>query len=242
MLLRRPLTRLRLYKRLHAEIRHYSSSSQSLLQPPASSANHRDLLTFRDHSRSTDLSPTSTVHVGTTYEYLCAQTLLHLGFKDLIRTGGRSDKGIDLLGHWVLPPKTSPAKEVPVEVPVIVQCKAVSRKPGPEMIRELEGALSNAPGEWRGGNMAGGRCATREAPGGVREAVRMSEKGVVWIMVEDLDEGVGTTEREEPARRGGRVKQILWNEKVAKMVGDNVGAGVRYVPGLEEGGWRRRFV
>lgn len=79
--------------------------------------------------------------------------------------------------------------------------------------------------------MAGVLCAKREATGGVREAVRMSEKGVVWIMVEDLDEGVGTIEREEPARRGGRVKQILWNEKVAKMVGDNIGAGVRYVPG-----------
>ena len=159
MLLRRPLTRLRLYKRLHAEIGHYSSSSQSPLKPPASSANHRDLFTFRDHARSTDLSPTSTVYVGTTYEYLCTQTLLRLGFKDLIRTGGRSDKGIDLLGHWALPSKTSPAKEVPV----IVQCKAVSRKPGPEMIRELEGALSNAPGEWRGEDTVG--CAVCEEGG-----------------------------------------------------------------------------
>ena len=104
------------------------------------------------------------------------------------------------------------------------------------MIRELEGALSNAPGEWRGEDTVGVLCAKREATGGVREAVRMSGKGGVWVMIEDLDEGVVTTgregQREGAIRRGGRVKQILWNERVGKMVGEGVGAGVRYVPGV----------
>ena len=64
----------------------------------------------------------------------------------------------------------------------------------------------------------------------------MSGRGCVWVMIEDLDEGVVTTgregQREGAIRRGGRVKQILWNERVGKMLGEGVGAGVRYVPGV----------
>lgn len=124
---------------------------------------------------------------------------------------------------------------------MIIQCKALSRKPGPELIRELEGALSDPPVGWRGKETVGVLCAKRAATAGVRDAVRRCGKGVVWVMVEDLDEGVdaveGEGEREDGEnvcnireRRGGRVKQILWNKRVREMVGESVGAGVRYLP------------
>ena len=97
------------------------------------------------------------------------------------------------------------------------------------MIRELEGAVAGAGERWRGEATVGVLCAKREATGGVREAVRRSGRGIVWVMVQDLGDA------EDGARRG-RVKQILWNERVGEMVGDRVAAGVRYVPGVQEGG------
>ena len=44
--------------------------------------------------------------------------------------------------------------------------------------------------------------------------------------------------------RIGRIKQILWNEKVEKMVGGGVGAGVRYVPDAVKGkgAWRKEVL
>lgn len=40
---------------------------------------------------------------------------------------------------------------------------------------------------------------------------------VVWIMVDDLGEG------------RGRVRQVVWNDKVDKLGGEGVGVGVRYL-------------
>lgn len=184
-----------------------------------SSAKHYDLNTFIHHATSTALSPTSTVHVGTSYEYLCAHTLPRLGFRNLTRTGGRSDRGIDVLGHWESPSLAATGNEGGLHV--IVQCKANARKAGPEMIRELEGAVAGAPGEWRGEGTIGVLCARREATDGVRQAVRRSERGIVWIMIED-----GGGEGKE-----GKVRQILWNGRVGKQIGRRVGAGLRYVVG-----------
>ena len=59
---------------------------------------------------------------------------------------------------------------------------------------------------------------TREATKGVREAVARSQVPAVWVMVEDLREGVG------------RVRQVLWNEMVGKMGLEGVGVQVRYLP------------
>lgn len=120
------------------------------------------------------------------------------------------------------------------------------------MIRELEGALSGAERENEG--VVGVLCAKREATAGVREAVRRCRRGVIWIMIEDSNEApergvVGDEKGEEEAGlrvkgekvdgvhdgRLGRIKQILWNEKVERMVGGGVGAGVRYVPDAVKG-------
>ena len=44
--------------------------------------------------------------------------------------------------------------------------------------------------------------------------------------------------------RVGRIKQILWNEKVGRMVGGGVVAGVRYIPDAVKGkgAWGKEVV
>ena len=204
---------------------------------------HLELLTSHRYAHS---RTSSTVHVGTSYEHLCARTLPRLDFQDLIRTGGRADKGIDLLGKW-LPRSLQRAGSPPLNV--VVQCKAVARKAGPEMIRELEGALAGAPGEWKGDDTVGVLCARREVTAGVRDALRRSKRGVVWIMVEDLDDagkeeetedGEGVEEgdvdvKEKLEAREGRIRQVLWNDRVQKLVGKDTGTSVIHIPG-EDGG------
>lgn len=214
-----------------------------------SSLYSHDFLPSRQYAHSkvsSSSSSSSTVHVGTSYEHLCARTLPRLDFRDLVRTGGRADKGIDLLGKW-LPPALRHSRFPPLNV--VVQCKAVARKAGPEMIRELEGAVAGAPGEWRGEDTVGVLCAKREVTAGVRDALRRSKRGVVWVMVEDLDAGVGKEgkmgdgeedkrgdgDEEEQEARGGRIKQVLWNDRVQKLVGKGSGTGVIHIP-AEDGG------
>ncbi len=133
---------------------------------------------------------------------------------------------------------------------VAVQCKAVARKAGPEMIRELEGALAGAPGEWSGEDTIGVLCAKREVTAGVRDALRRSKRGVVWVMVEDLDDadregkkgngedmekGAGDSKEDQKARKG-RIKQVLWNDRVQKLVGEVTGTCVIHRPGEDGGG------
>lgn len=132
---------------------------------------------------------------------------------------------------------------------MVVQCKAAARKAGPDMIRELEGALAGAPGHWGGENTVGVLCARREVTAGVRDALRRSKRGVVWVMVEDRDE-VGKEGKvesidggemkagegnENGGAREGRIKQVLWNDRVQKLVGEVTGTGVIHIPG-EDGG------
>jgi len=60
-------------------------------------------------------------------------------------------------------------------------------------------------------------CAKTKATMGVRRAVRRCGMPVVWIMVDDLGEG------------RGRVRQVLWNDRVDELGGEGVGVGVRYL-------------
>ncbi|MCJ1474453.1 hypothetical protein MMC13_003111 [Lambiella insularis] len=153
---------------------------------------HTSLASFIAYANETHLSTSSTVYVGTYYEYLCAEALHRLGFT-LTRTGGRSDAGIDLLGSWELPDLSAP-------LPCIVQCKNLQAKAGPNLVRELEGAFAGAPAGWRGENVVGVLCTGREATKGVQ----------------DVGEGVG------------RVRQLLWNQKVGALGAEGVGVGIRY--------------
>ena len=115
------------------------------------------------------------------------------------------------------------------------------------MIRELEGALAGAPGEWSGGDTIGVLCAKRGVTAGVRDALRRSRRGIVWVMVEDIDDGgkeckredreeVGVSDeevKEDREAREGRIRQVLWNDRVQKLVGEETGTGVIYRLGEE---------
>lgn len=186
---------------------------RSSIRPPSSS---------RNNSSSTK----STVEVGTSYEYLCATTLECLGFS-LSRTGGRSDKGIDLLGTWNLPSKSHSKDEQTLHV--VVQCKARKDTPNPMWIRELDGAVAGAPFKWRGDDVIRTLCAKGEATVGVREAVRNSRRPLIWVRIEDLGERTDANGELDLAR--GRVRQLLWNHQVQCMVGQGLGVGVKYVHG-----------
>lgn len=113
---------------------------------------------------------------------------------------------------------------------VLVQCKALKTKVGPNMIRELEGAFVGAPVGWRVMDMRGGVFAvmvsTREATKGVREAMGRSKWPMVWVMLEikqkrdDLD---GIAQEEV-----GRVRQVLWNKVAAEMGLEGLTVTVKY--------------
>lgn len=98
---------------------------------------------------------------------------------------------------------------------MVVQCKALKAKVGPEVVRELEGVTAG-----RGEGFVGVLCGKGPATRGVREAVRRAGRGVVWISVENLGDGEG------------RVRQVLWNERVGEMGLVGMGVGVRHGGGI----------
>lgn len=168
---------------------------------------HHDLATFLTYARSTSLSPTSTVYIGTHYEYTCIQSLARLGFT-LHRVGGASDLGIDLLGTWTTPVS-------PPSLQVLVQCKAEG--PKPSHVRELEGAVVGAPLGWRGQGTVAFLVARGEATRGVREALQRSRARLGFVFVE----------------AGGMVRQVLWNARAGEEL-EGVGVGMKYGEGMEE--------
>ncbi|KAL9576541.1 MAG: hypothetical protein Q9212_007011 [Teloschistes hypoglaucus] len=196
----------------------YSAKTSSPSSIPQS---HTSLPTFLAYARSAPLSPKSAVYAGTYYEYLCLSTLSRLGFS-LSRTGGRSDQGIDLIGTWSLP--SIPPCHPPLKC--LIQCKASKSKITPDVVRELEGSFAGAPAGFLGEEVVSVLCAKREATKGVREAVRRSKRPVVWVMLEDLGGEEGT---------GGKVRQMLWNQRVSDLGAEGVGVGVKYSPGEKEG-------
>ncbi|KAL1956906.1 hypothetical protein VTO42DRAFT_6653 [Malbranchea cinnamomea] len=172
--------------------------------PPSPTTNHHDLKSFLLHAERTSLSPQSTVYIGTRYEYTIAESLRRYRLS-LTRIGGRADSGIDLLGTWNLPSLPHPLR-------VIVQCKALKTKLGPNIIRELEGTFVGAPVGWRGDGILGMLVSPREATKGVRDSLARSPFPLVWVMAE-LD---------------GEIKQILWNSKASSVGLEGVDVQVKY--------------
>lgn len=123
---------------------------------------------------------------------------------------------------------------MPYELPALVSCKANKAGVGPEIVRELEGTVGR-----RGG--VGVLVGRKEATKGVREAVRRSAVGVMWVMVDEADSREADEDEEgellENEEEGdekvpvGRVRQVLWNEKVEMMGATGLGVGVRYFEG-----------
>lgn len=225
--MRRPGPYFSLSRRLSQR---YSSSSASLPQTSPNltpSTPHHSLSSFLAYARRTSLSPKSSLYIGTRYEYLCQSALTRLSFRSLVRTGGRGDRGIDLQGQWAIP-------TLPFELPALVSCKANKDGVGPEIVRELEGTVGLKEG-------MGVLMGRKEATKGVREALRRSAVGVMWVMVEEAD-GLGAddaaesdvaelSENDEQVHDEipvARIRQILWNEKVEMMGATGLGVGVRY--------------
>jgi len=197
-----------------------TTTVQPLIYPSSPSPHHTDLPSFLAHASRTQLDPSSTVYVGTHFEYTVLHTLSSSRYGiHLRRVGGASDFGIDLLGTWALP-------SVPQPLRVLAQCKAVQR-PGPHLIRELEGAFVGAPAGWRGSRGVVGLLVTEKpATKGIREALARSR----WPM------GFVACSRE------GVVSQFLWNGRAEGEGLEGGGGGMRYVDGGGGGEQGRELV
>lgn len=174
--------------------------------PPPPSQHHHDLTTFLSYAKRISLPPTSTVYVGTHYEYTVLQSLRRYALS-LHRIGGRDDAGVDLVGTWHLP-----ERERERAIRVLVQCKALKAKLGPNLVRELEGTFRQAPVGWRTGQTAGVLVSPREATKGVRDSLARSAYPLFWLMVE----------------RDGTLRQALWNARAEELGLGPLGVETRY--------------
>jgi hypothetical protein len=128
---------------------------------------------------------------------------------------------------------------------VLVQCKALKAKLGPNLIRELEGAFVGAPAGYRaspGGGVVGVLVSPREATKGVRDAMARSRWPMVWVMLEvqqqqqqqvqersgDEETGEGPAPPVATGSAGGRVKQMLWNKAGGAAGLEGLDVTIRY--------------
>ncbi|KAF7585244.1 hypothetical protein BBP40_011603 [Aspergillus hancockii] len=175
--------------------------------PPHPSSHHNDLPSFLNYADRTSLSPSTTAYIGTHYEYTVQRALRSSAFT-LHRVGGRDDAGIDLVGTWHLPQREHPLR-------VIVQCKSLKTKLGPNLVRELEGTFNQSPVGWRTGDEVGVLVSPREATKGVRDALARSTYPLMWMMIE----------------RDGVMRQVLWNGRAEQLGLVSLGVEVRYSAG-----------
>lgn len=182
--------------------------------PPTPTQNHTNLTTFLSYASRISLPETSTVYVGTHYEYTVLQSLRRYALS-LERIGGRDDAGIDLVGTWHLP-----ERERERAVRVLVQCKALKSKLGPNLVRELEGTFRQAPVGWRTDQTAGVLVSPREATKGVRDALARSSFPLFWLMIE----------------RDGTLRQALWNARAQELGLGPLGVETRYGVAESESG------
>lgn len=179
------------------------SATEELIYPESPTSNHRSLPTFLQYAERSGLDPKSPTFIGTHFEYVVANSLSRLGFS-LRRIGGSSDCGIDLLGEWSVPSSDRPIR-------VILQCKSVQR-PGPHLIRELEGAFAGAPPGWRGSGVLGLLATERPATKGIRDALGRSRWPLGFVS----------------CSRTGQLHQVLWNRRAEEEGLEGMGVGLKH--------------
>ncbi|KAK3390499.1 hypothetical protein B0H63DRAFT_117256 [Podospora didyma] len=182
----------------------------ALIYPNAITSSHHDLSSFLKYTEQSGLHKESTLFVGTHFEYTVENVLRSYGFS-LRRVGGASDSGIDLLGTWCLPSAFSDGGKEQQPLKVLLQCKA-SKRPGPHLIRELEGTFVGAPAGWRGSRVMGFLVTDRPATKGIRDALGRSRWPMGFIS----------------CSRTGLVQQILWNRRAEEEGLEGLGIGVRH--------------
>ncbi|KAJ5550512.1 hypothetical protein N7535_001546 [Penicillium sp. DV-2018c] len=182
--------------------------------PSPPSQQHNDLTTFLSYAEHESLPVTSTVYIGTHYEYTVRQTLRRYAL-DLDRIGGRDDAGIDLVGTWHVP-----EREWGCPLRVLVQCKSLKTKLGPNIVRELEGTFNQAPVGWRTPETIGILVSPREATKGVRFALARSAYPLFWLMIE----------------RDGTLKQALWNARAVELGLRPLTLRTRFIPSTGDAG------
>ncbi|KAI5868647.1 hypothetical protein GGS23DRAFT_42483 [Durotheca rogersii] len=176
--------------------------------PDAPTTEHHDRASYLAYAERSGLNRRSTTYIGTEYEYTVAEALGAFQFA-LKRVGGRSDKGIDLLGTWRVPCSYSAhyhpaaaadAAPVPSKtLRVLVQCKATSSaatRVGPQNVRELASVFHAAPPGWRAGVLLAVLATPQLATPGIRDAMARSRWPIGYVS----------------CSRAGRVGQFIWNQ------------------------------
>jgi hypothetical protein len=84
-----------------------------------------------------------TTILGNGYELHCLRLLQEQMRMSLTRVGGKGDGGVDLRGWWNMPRAIQDPSAVQEtgqrRIRVLAQCKAEKMRPGPKLIREMEG-------------------------------------------------------------------------------------------------------
>lgn len=198
-------SQLRIYRTSLAQRKRFSSASEAppLVYPKSPTSRHHDLASFLDYADRSGLDPNSTTYVGTHYEYTAALALARYGFS-LKRIGGQSDYGIDLIGTWSVPSSPQPLR-------VLLQCKAISRKVSPHIMRELEGAYVGAPVGWRGSDVFAFLVSENPITKGTMDALRRTRYPMGFIA----------------CSRTGQLHQIAWNNPATELGLQGLGVGMR---------------
>ncbi|KAK7207062.1 hypothetical protein BZA70DRAFT_286441 [Myxozyma melibiosi] len=155
---------------------------------------HSSLSSFLRYAEIQNLSPESTYHVGTLYEYTTLEALQTAARMQLERCGGAGDLGIDLRGTMRL------ASAETKTIPVVVQCKSEKKKPGSRHIRELEGASANSSA-----NTLAVLAARLPVTDAAKRAMLSSARPMSFCLVTSYDEG-------------GRIQQMIWNAAAEKLL------------------------
>ncbi|KAK9378341.1 uncharacterized protein V2V93DRAFT_376395 [Kockiozyma suomiensis] len=156
------------------------------------SASHWSLKSFFQYAENQQLSPQSTYYVGTLYEYVTLEALRSAARMSLERCGGTGDEGVDLRGEMRIANGS--------KIPVIVQCKSESKKPGVRHIRELEGACANSSQDTLA--MLAAKWPITAA---AQRTLLSSPRPMSFCLVTDYEEG-------------GYIRQLVWNGAAQKIL------------------------
>lgn len=189
-----------------------------------SSSPHKRISDFRRWAKTTGLSRESTVYKGTIYEYVAIMALgEHLRMR-LVRYGGANDKGIDLLGYWLLNrnlPVFKRQRQNPHgRLKVLVQCKALNKKGGPSQVRELSGAFDGLPASFKrpGEPVLALLASMHPATKGTLDSLARSPLPMGCVMVDSR----------------GIVRQMVWNAAAQDTCLEGVYVNIRHTENGKE--------